>query len=107
MSGSEWIWLTIGASAQGLFTLRMLAQWWVSERAGQSVVPPAYWSMSLLGGVCMLAYACHRGDPVFIVGQVAGIAVYGRNLMLAGNSPGRELGRPLPEARLSTTLQNP
>lgn len=30
----------------------------------------------------MLAYALHKQDPVFIVGQAAGLLVYSRNLYL-------------------------
>jgi lipid-A-disaccharide synthase-like uncharacterized protein len=30
----------------------------------------------------LLAYAIHRADPVFILGQAAGIVIYLRNLYL-------------------------
>jgi lipid-A-disaccharide synthase-like uncharacterized protein len=32
------------------------------------------------GGLTLLAYAIYRLDPVFIVGQAAGLLVYSRNL---------------------------
>ena len=38
--------------------------------------------MSLAGGLIVLAYAIHRQDPVFIIGQGTGVFVYLRNLML-------------------------
>jgi lipid-A-disaccharide synthase-like uncharacterized protein len=76
------VWLTIGAIAQVLFAGRMLVQWWASERAGRSVVPYAFWSLSFLAGGLMLAYACWREDPIFVVGQLSGLVVYGRNLVL-------------------------
>jgi lipid-A-disaccharide synthase-like uncharacterized protein len=38
--------------------------------------------LSLVGGVALLAYAIHRHDPVFALGQGAGLVVYFRNLML-------------------------
>jgi lipid-A-disaccharide synthase-like uncharacterized protein len=60
----------------------MLVQWWASERAGRSVVPYAFWSLSFLAGGLMLAYACWREDPMFVVGQLSGLVVYGRNLVL-------------------------
>jgi lipid-A-disaccharide synthase-like uncharacterized protein len=34
------------------------------------------------GGVTLLAYAIYRRDPVFIIGQGAGLFVYLRNLWL-------------------------
>lgn len=76
------IWLAIGLVAQGMFSLRFLVQWIASERAGRSVVPVAFWYLSLLGGGSLLAYAIHRLDPVFILGQSLGFLIYGRNLFL-------------------------
>ena len=34
----------------------------------------------LFGGLLLLAYACYREDPVFILGQAAGLAIYSRNI---------------------------
>lgn len=78
----EKIWLGIGFSAQALFSARFLVQWIASEKAGRSVVPVAFWFLSLLGGALLLAYAVWRGDPVFILGQGAGLVIYCRNLYL-------------------------
>jgi len=75
-------WLIVGFSGQALFSLRFLAQWLQSERLRRSVVPVAFWYFSLFGGVTLLAYAIHRRDPVFIVGQATGIFIYARNLQL-------------------------
>ncbi len=78
----ERVWLAIGFLSQGLFTARFLVQWVASERKRDSVVPVAFWWLSLLGGLMLLGYAVHRQDPVFIVGQAAGVLIYVRNLML-------------------------
>ena len=77
-------WLIIGFAGQGLFTLRFLAQWIASERARKSTVPMAFWWLSLAGGVVLFTYALHRRDPVFALGQSAGLAIYARNLVLIG-----------------------
>ena len=82
MTAYQAFWLTIGVVAQALFAGRMVLQWWASERAGQSVVPRTFWTLSCLGGTLMLAYACWRQDPIFVVGQAGGLLVYGRNLAL-------------------------
>ena len=74
--------LILGYTAQCLFAGRFAIQWAVSERKGRSVVPLAFWLLSLAGGVLMLGYAVLRKDQVFIVGQAAGLAVYLRNLFL-------------------------
>ena len=75
-------WLTVGFLGQALFTARFVVQWLVSERKRDSVVPVAFWWLSLLGGMALLCYAISRRDPVIIVGQAMGLCVYLRNLML-------------------------
>jgi len=79
---SETIWIAIGLLGQALFTSRFLVQWLVSERRKESVVPTAFWWLSILGGLTLLSYAIWRTDPVFILGQSFGVMVYGRNLIL-------------------------
>ncbi len=85
MDFSKSVWLTIGFLGQGLFTARFLIQWIYSERKRKSVIPTAFWYFSLAGSLTLLAYAIHRKDPVFIVGQSTGLIVYIRNLTLISN----------------------
>jgi lipid-A-disaccharide synthase-like uncharacterized protein len=75
-------WIAVGFLGQALFSARFLVQWLSSERARRSVVPRAFWYLSIAGGAVLLAYAIHRLDPVFIVGQGAGLFIYLRNLQL-------------------------
>lgn len=74
------IWMIIGFIGQGLFSARFIVQWLKSEREKKSVFPIAFWYFSIAGGVTLLAYAIHRRDPVFIVGQLTGLFIYLRNL---------------------------
>ena len=83
------VWIAIGLVGQLFFTSRFLVQWIVSERRRESVIPLAFWWFSLFGGVTLLSYAVWRQDPVFIMGQAAGLLVYVRNLVLIGRR-GRE-----------------
>jgi lipid-A-disaccharide synthase-like uncharacterized protein len=78
------LWLVVGFLGQALFGSRFLVQWIVSERRGESVVPLAFWYLSLGGASLLLAYAIWRQDPVFILGQSLGFLVYTRNLVLIG-----------------------
>lgn len=78
----DMIWLVVGFMGQALFSARFLVQWVSSERRKRSVVPLAFWYFSIAGGATLLAYAVHRMDPVFIVGQFAGLFIYLRNLQL-------------------------
>jgi lipid-A-disaccharide synthase-like uncharacterized protein len=75
----DW-WVILGFTAQAMFSARFLVQWIASERAGRSVIPLAFWTFSIAGGVLLLAYALYRKDPVFIAGQAFGVFVYVRNL---------------------------
>ena len=74
------IWLGVGFLGQAMFSMRFLIQWLTSEKQGKSVIPTAFWYFSIAGGVTLLAYAIWRADPVFIVGQAAGLLIYARNL---------------------------
>lgn len=75
-----WAWLAVGFLGQGLFSCRFLVQWLASEKEGRSVIPMSFWYLSLGGGLALLAYAIHLGDPVFILGQSTGAFIYLRNL---------------------------
>ena len=82
MSSNEYIWLAVGLLGQGIFSARFIIQWLVSEKEKKSVIPVAFWYLSLLGGVTLLMYALYKRDPVFIIGQFSGIFIYSRNLFL-------------------------
>jgi len=75
-------WTVFGLVGQFLFTSRFIVQWLFSERARQSVTPVHFWYLSITGSLMLLAYAIAIKDPVIIVGQAFGFAVYARNLML-------------------------
>jgi lipid-A-disaccharide synthase-like uncharacterized protein len=75
-------WLVIGFGGQALFMARFVLQWLTSERERRSVMPVSFWYLSILGALVLLAYAVHRHDPVFVVGQVLGVGIYVRNLQL-------------------------
>ena len=75
-------WLVIGFAGQIAFGSRFIWQWIASERARAVVVPPSFWIMSIIGGIALLAYAVHRKDPVFVLGQGLGLLIYARNLFL-------------------------
>jgi len=79
---TEHVWLAVGLLGQAFFSMRFLVQWIVSERKKESVIPVSFWFFSIGGGLTLFAYAIYRLDPVFILGQGAGLFVYSRNLYL-------------------------
>ena len=75
-------WVAFGMFGQLLFGSRFIVQWIASERKKASHIPLVFWYLSISGGIVTTFYAIHRRDPVFIIGQSAGLVVYVRNLML-------------------------
>lgn len=82
LSNTELIFLCIGFLGQGLFASRFVYQWLYSEKIGKSSIPIAFWYLSIFGGLGLLTYAIFRKDPVIISGQLFGIIIYLRNLIL-------------------------
>ena len=82
-------WLAFGLIAQLFFTARFLVQWIASERAGNSVVPMAFWFCSMGGGLMTLVYGIVKREPVIIVGQALATIIYIRNIMLIVKNRGR------------------
>ena len=83
-------WVGLGLLGQLLFTGRMVVQWLTSERVRRSVVPVAFWWMSLGGAALLVVYFVWRKDVVGVLGQSTGFFIYARNLRLiyrAGGVP--------------------
>jgi len=78
----KFFFLIIGFLGQGLFASRFIFQWIYSEKKGESTIPIVFWYLSILGGMGLLTYAIFRQDPVIIIGQIFGIFIYARNLVL-------------------------
>src|SRR5579862_1464381 len=76
------IWLVVGLAGQALFASRFIVQWFRSEMEGRSVVPLAFWYLSVGGGLVSFCYALHIGSAPFALGQGSGLIVYARNLYL-------------------------
>ena len=75
-------WVLFGFFAQFVFFLRFIVQWVASEKQHKSVIPLAFWYLSITGSVLILVYAIKRQDPVFIAGQGLALVSYIRNIML-------------------------
>jgi len=78
----EPIWTTVGFVGQFTFGGRFILQWLVSEYKKRSHVPTAFWFMSLVGSLLLLAYSIHRAEPIFILGFSLNILIYLRNINL-------------------------
>jgi len=96
------LWVTLGLLGQVLFTGRMVVQWLVSEKHQRSVVPPAFWWMSLIGATMLLMYFLWRKDPVGVLGQAFGWFIYVKNLWLIYRAP-----QPEPEPAAAAAPSGP
>lgn len=75
-------WIAFGLLGNAAFGSRFLLQWVASERAGRSIVPEAFWWLSIAGSAILLVYAIHRQDPIFTIAYLPNTVVYARNLVL-------------------------
>jgi lipid-A-disaccharide synthase-like uncharacterized protein len=89
-SVSGWVWLGVGFLGQFVFFMRFVVQWIATERARRTVVPMLFWHLSLAGTVLVLAYACYKIDPVFMLAYSLNIFIYVRNLVIAKRHPDQE-----------------
>jgi lipid-A-disaccharide synthase-like uncharacterized protein len=80
-------WTVVGFVGQVIFGLRFVVQWIATERRKKSVVPVAFWYLSLAGTVVLLTYAIYRVDPVFIAGFSLNMIIYLRNLYFIHRRP--------------------
>ncbi len=81
-SWASLVWIGVGLLGQLIFSCRFLIQWIVSERRRQSVIPEAFWWISLFGGASLFLYFIWRQDIVGVLGQSSGLVIYGRNIRL-------------------------
>jgi lipid-A-disaccharide synthase-like uncharacterized protein len=76
-----WI-FAVGFFAQGLFGIRVLSQWYLSEKEKRSVSPVIFWQISLAASFVFIIYGILRRDFVIIFGQLMAYVIYVRNLQL-------------------------
>lgn len=86
-------WVLLGLAGQLAFSGRMIIQWIVSEKERRSVIPVAFWWLSLAGGTALFVYFVWRQDFVGVLGQSSGLVIYARNIRLIYKQRVREGAR--------------
>lgn len=76
----RYIYLVIGLVGQLIFSMRFLVQWIASEKAKASVIPVAFWYLSMAGSLLLLIYATSIMAVPIILGHAPNLFIYGRNL---------------------------
>ena len=77
-----WVWTSMWAIGQGLVAMRFAVQWMVTEWNRKSIVPRAFWQLSIAASLFHTAYFLHRGDTILTIGTIADTFVYIRSLHL-------------------------
>ena len=75
-----WFWLGVGLVGQILFAARFLVQWIATEKQRKSVVPTAFWRLSVVASTLQLATFTQRREWIFAAGMIATLLIYLRNL---------------------------
>jgi lipid-A-disaccharide synthase-like uncharacterized protein len=85
MDASSWkiVWKIVGWLGNGVFSLRVLVQWYATEKKKQVVVPALFWWQSLAGSLLLLLYAIfYNKDYVVIFAYAFNWIPYIRNLII-------------------------
>lgn len=80
ISRSLWFWLAIGVVGQALFAARFIVQWVATEMQKKSVVPAAFWYLSVLAASLQAISFLQRREWVFGIGLLATLLIYLRNI---------------------------
>lgn len=71
------------------FSLRFLVQWYLSEKAGTSIVPKTFWYLSICGYIMLFIHSFIQGQfPIYLL-QSAHLVLGWRNLNLMRSNPVR------------------
>ena len=82
MNNYNWLIYGIGFLAQGLFSSRLIIQWFLSEKQKKVVTPALFWVLSLLASFLLFLYGYLRHDFAIMLGQCLTYFIYIRNLHL-------------------------
>ena len=79
----EWhVWKVVGWTGNAVFFSRFLVQWIATEKRQQVVVPIAFWWLSMIGSILLLAYGIRQRDSVFIFAYAFTWIPYIRNIVI-------------------------
>ena len=83
MTSPFWVYI-LGFIGMTLYGVRLIVQWYKSEKAGKVVSPGIYWVMSSIGAVVLYLYGWLRKDFSIIFGESVGYYIYMWNIKIMG-----------------------
>lgn len=78
-----WVYL-IGLAGMAVYGIRILIQWYMSEKSKQVENPGIYWVLSSLGAVILYIYGWLRKDFSILFGESVGYYIYMWNISIMG-----------------------
>ena len=100
-------WTLFGLMGNAMFTSRFVVQWYASEKLKQSIIPPNFWRLSLIGGLIQLVYALHLGAVPVILGALLPPVIAARNMILIARHQRPPPGPPADEAPVPDDITPP
>lgn len=77
---TTWFWIAVGVVGQGLFALRFLIQWMVTEIRRESVIPSVFWYISVVASLLLISSHVQRQEWLYAIGISTTLFVYLRNI---------------------------
>lgn len=83
MDSPLWVY-ALGLVGMAIYGVRIVVQWYLSEKAHEVVSPGIYWIMSSIGAVVLYIYGWLRKDFSIIFGESVGYYIYMWNIAILG-----------------------
>ena len=83
MDSPLWVDL-LGLAGMAIYGVRIVVQWYLSEKAHEVVSPGIYWVMSSIGAIVLYIYGWLRKDFSIIFGESIGYYIYMWNIAIMG-----------------------
>lgn len=83
MNSPAWVYL-LGLTGMAVYGLRILIQWYLSEKSHAVESPGIYWVLSSIGAVILYIYGWLRKDFSIIFGESVGYYIYMWNIGIMG-----------------------
>jgi lipid-A-disaccharide synthase-like uncharacterized protein len=86
-------WEIVGWTGNLIFSTRFFLQWYATEKKKAVVIPAAFWWLSLVGSLLLLAYALlmEKRNWVFIIAYAFSWIPYLRNIIIHNRNADAQL----------------
>lgn len=83
MDSPLWVYL-LGLAGMGIYGMRVIVQWYISEKSKRVESPGIYWVLSSIGAVVLYIYGWLRKDFSIIFGESLSYYIYMWNISALG-----------------------